>query len=122
MACSAPPFNPRNVEITARASNGSVLVAKLPVDPRRFVPGAVPRIDARLCVPAGTPDGTYALSLSLPDPEPALHDRPEYAVRLANTGLWDAQSGGNSLKQSLTVSSGSGLVPCASGSVRLDPK
>lgn len=118
----APPYNPRNVEITARASNGTVLVAKLAADPRRFVPGAVPRIDARLCVPAGTPEGTYSLSLSLPDPEPTLHDRPEYAVRLANTGLWDAASGGNSLKQTLTVSAASGLVPCAAGSVRLDPK
>lgn len=118
----APPYNPRNVEITARASNGTVLVAKLLADPRRFVPGAGSRIDARLCVPAGTPEGTYSLSLSLPDPEPTLHDRPEYAVRLANTGLWDAQSGGNSLKQSLTVSAASGLVPCAAGSVRLDPK
>lgn len=118
----AAPYNPRGVEIVARSSSGRVLVAKLAVDPRRFTPGAAHKLDARLCVPAGTPEGTYALSLALPDPESALHDRPEYSIRLANTGLWDAQSGSNSLKQSITVSTTSTAAACSPASVRLDPK
>jgi hypothetical protein len=119
----APPYNPRGVEIIARnQTTGAVLVGKLPVDPRRFTPGATSSIAARLCVPAGTAEGTYALSLFLPDPEPALHDRPEYAIRLANVGLWDAATGYNSLKQTVSVSSSATSSACSAGSVTLQPK
>ena len=118
----APPYNPRSVEIIARnQSTGARLVAKLPADPRRFVPGASQRIDVRLCVPAGAAEGTYALSLALPDPEPALHNRPEYAIRLANTGLWDATTGANSLQRTITISANSTSPPCSAGSVALSP-
>ena len=72
--------------------------------------------------PAALPAGTYALSLALPDPEPALHDRPEYAIRLANSGLWDATSGANSLKQSVVVSATAAATACGSGSVPLSLK
>ena len=67
----------------------------------------------------GTPEGTYALSLALPDPEPTLHDRPEYAIRLANAGLWDAATGSHSLKQSITVSASTASASCGAGSVQL---
>ncbi len=118
----AAPYNPRAVEIIARhQSSGARLVAKLLVDPRRFAPGVSQQIDARLCIPTGTPEGTYTLSLALPDPEPTLHDRPEYSIRLANTGLWDAQSGVNNLKQSFTVSANSASSSCSTGSVQLGP-
>jgi hypothetical protein len=118
----AAPYNPRSVEIIARhQSTGARLRAKLNVDPRRFAPGAVQRIDARLCLPAGTPDGSYALSLALPDPEPALRNRPEYSIRLANSGLWDAAGGANSLNQSVRIGADIALVPCTSGSVPLGP-
>ena len=56
-----------------------------------------------------------------PDPEPALHDRPEYAIRLANTGLWDAAVGANSLKQSITISAGTASATCSAGSIPLNP-
>ena len=119
----APPFNPRGVEILARnGSTGALYVAKLAADPRRFVPAGSATIDARLCLPAALPAGTYALSLALPDPEPALHDRPEYAIRLANSGLWDATSGANSLKQSVVVSATAAATACGSGSVPLSLK
>lgn len=116
----AAPFNPRNVEIIARhQTTGARLVAKLTADPRRFAPGTTQRIDARLCVAAGTPEGTYALSLALPDPEPTLHDRPEYAIRLANSGLWDATTGSNNLQQSIIISASQPATTCGAGSVQL---
>jgi hypothetical protein len=119
----APPFNPRGVEILARnTSTGALYVAKVNADPRRFVPGASRTIDARLCLPATMPAGSYALSLALPDPEPTLHDRPEYAIRLANSGLWDPASGANSLKQTVTVSTTATATACSTGSVPLSPK
>ena len=118
----APPYNPRGVEIIARhQTSGARLSAKLPVELRRLASGTTQRIDARLCVPIGTPEGTYALSLALPDPEPALHGRPEYAIRLANVGLWDAATGANSLKQNITISAGTASPTCSTGSIPLSP-
>lgn len=119
----APPYNPRGIELIARnQSTGARLAAKLPIDPRRFVPGATHNIAARICVPDGTPEGTYALNLFLPDPEPALHDRPEYAIRLADVGLWDATTGYNHLNQTITISAAISSSACSAGSVRLDPR
>lgn len=116
----AAPYNPRAVEIIARhQTTGARLRAKLSSDPRRFVPGATHRIDARLCVPSGTPEGSYALSLSLPDPEPTLHDRAEYAIRLANSGLWDAASGSHDLKWNITVAANQSAPSCSTASVAL---
>lgn len=114
----AAPFNPRGLELVARhTTTGARIVAKLAVDPRRFTPGATHQIDTRLCMPAGTPEGTYALSLSLPDPEPTLHDKPEYSIRLANSGTWDAATGTNSLSRNLIVTATSGSPSCTTGSV-----
>lgn len=116
----AAPYNPRGVEIIARnQATGTRLLAKLPVDARRWTPGAVQQIDARLCIPAGTPEGTYALALALPDPQPMLHNRPEYSIRLANSGLWDAGNGSNDLKQKIGISASFALTPCSSASVPL---
>jgi hypothetical protein len=42
--------------------------------------------------------------LAFPDPTQSLHDRPEYAIRLANADVWDAELGANRLKAQLSVS------------------
>lgn len=44
--------------------------------------------------------------LHLPDPEPALADRPEYAIQLANQGVWEPASGFNNLLHQIVVSNG----------------
>ncbi len=43
------------------------------------------------------------LLLALPDPMTSLHDRPEYAIRLANQHVWEAETGFNNLGQTLEV-------------------
>ena len=53
-------------------------------------------------MPANVPAGSYTLLLNLPDP--LLSTRPEYSIRLANQGTWDAATGMNSLLHTLTVS------------------
>ena len=62
------------------------------------LPNSRPRARAA-CVPAGT----YELLLSLPDPLSALGNRPEYAIQLANTDLWDPTTGFNDLQRIVTV-------------------
>ena len=56
-----------------------------------------------LTIPSTTPAGTYELLLSLADPAPSLANRPEYAVRLANSGLWEPETGFNRLLRTLKV-------------------
>ena len=47
------------------------------------------------------PAGQYQLLLELPDP--LLANRPEYSIRLANEGTWDAVTGLNNLNATITV-------------------
>jgi Domain of unknown function (DUF4832)/Domain of unknown function (DUF4874) len=56
-----------------------------------------------LKLPATVPAGTYELLLNIPDPSGTLANRPEYAVQLANTDLWEAATGWNRLNRTLKV-------------------
>jgi hypothetical protein len=84
------------------------------VDPRRWAPGEDALIEAWLRVPADLSPGKYRLSLWMPDAAESLKGAPAYAVRLANTGVWDDATGENVIAQELSVDSS------APGSV--DPK
>jgi hypothetical protein len=57
-------------------------------------------VDAAL--PALAP-GAYDLLLHLPDASPRLRERPAYAVRLANAGVWEAATGLNALGGTVRV-------------------
>jgi hypothetical protein len=59
-------------------------------------------VSQTLTLPTSLPAGSYTLLLNLPDP--LLSTRPEYSIRLANQGTWDATTGMNSLLHTLTVS------------------
>ncbi len=72
----------------------------LAADVRTWAPGRTVTVRGTITAPA-TP-GTYSLGLALPDPASRLAATPAYAIRLANTGVWDARTGHNSLG-SLTV-------------------
>jgi hypothetical protein len=54
-------------------------------------------------LPAGTAAGTYSLSLWLPDEASSLRALPAYAVRFANTDIWNAANGSNLLSSNVTV-------------------
>ncbi|MFT6865225.1 MAG: hypothetical protein ACJA08_000042 [Cyclobacteriaceae bacterium] len=54
-------------------------------------------------IPEGTPAGNYDLMISLPDIHESIADRPEYAIRLANTEMWEEQSGYNNLNLQVTI-------------------
>lgn len=99
----ATPFNPRNLELVLRnTSTGSTYKLPMTSDPRRWTAGASTTVSQTLTVPTNVPAGSYALLLNLPDP--LLSTRPEYSIRLANQGTWDAATGMNSLLHTLTVS------------------
>jgi hypothetical protein len=49
--------------------------------------------------------------LNLPDPTPTLYSRADYAIQLANSGLWEAATGYN--KMNHTVAIGGSVTGCS---------
>lgn len=98
----AAATNPRSVALVLRnTATGAVTRIPLAADPRTWLPGAQ-TVAQTVTVPSSLAPGTYALLLELADP--LLPTRPEYSIRTANTGLWDAATGFNDLRSSVTVS------------------
>ena len=104
----AAPFNPRGVAVVLRDAKGNLTRQTLndglsapsdrAFDPRFWLPGQTVTLNATLQLPTTLEPGTYQVLLHLYDPAPKLRDRPEYAVQLANAGVWDAQTGMNKLR------------------------
>ena len=100
----ASPYNPRPLEIVLRhVADSTEYVVRLPDDPRFWLTGDTVAVSREIGMPASMPEGTYRVFLSLPDPEPDLYLRPEYAIRCGNEALWEPQSGYNSLLLSVQV-------------------
>jgi hypothetical protein len=117
----AAPFNPRPVFLTLDDGT-TVQKARLAgVDPRRFAAGASASIDVRLRIPAGAKPGKYKLAVWMPDPAAGLQAIPEYSVRLANAGVWDAAKGNDVVTDALTIdAAATGAVdPAAAAFVEL---
>lgn len=101
-------MNPRGIEVILRgAQSGAQYFMKVEGarDNRLWLPA--PGEDKSLQIVAGLPKtmppGNYEVLLNLPDPQPALSDRPEYSIRLANTNVWEATTGFNKLNHTLRV-------------------
>jgi hypothetical protein len=100
----ASPYNPRNLEIILRnelTEKGYFL--KSGDDPRLWMAGDTAEVAIAGGIPLDIPMGRYKILLHLADPEPALHDRPEYAIRLANSQVWEESTGYNSFSHSIIV-------------------
>jgi len=99
----AAPFNPRPVDLVLRhAGTGDIYAVPLSdEDPRFWLAGDTQTLfrTVRVLMVAGD----YELLLHLPDPHPALADRPEYAIQFANNGVWEANTGYNNLGHILHV-------------------
>jgi hypothetical protein len=54
------------------------------------------------------PPGRYEVFLNLPDPVLSLYGRPEYSIRLANSAVWQPETGYNSLRQRVEIQSAAG--------------
>ncbi len=108
----ASPFNPRGLEVVFRSADGTLTTRPLEVsretntDPRFWQPGETQNVT--LTVPAPDAPGDFEVLLNLPDPllpnvvteaEGAEH----YSIRLANEGVWEADTGLNRLAHTLSV-------------------
>jgi Domain of unknown function (DUF4832)/Domain of unknown function (DUF4874) len=107
----AAPYNPRGLELilrhkTTQAVQRLSLLKPLEasLDPRFWLPesGEI-KFDISVQLPASLELGQYELLLNLPDPKPTLYERPDYAIRLANQGVWEAATGFNRLGATLEI-------------------
>lgn len=99
----AAPFNPRPLRVVLAGKGGARFDAKTSVDARRWEPGEH-KVTLRLSIPSKAPRGVYRLALALPDDAASLAGRPEYAIRFANQGAWDAKEGLNVLAEDFRIS------------------
>jgi hypothetical protein len=95
-------FNPRPIVVVLEGGGRRV---ELPMrsDPRRWRSLETSLIAEDLRLPHDLPAGVYRLSLWLPDPSPRLRNRPEYAIRLANQGVWDGRRGLNHIAEDVVI-------------------
>ncbi|RYY34711.1 MAG: DUF4832 domain-containing protein, partial [Sphingobacteriaceae bacterium] len=99
----ASPFNKRTAKLILRnKSNGEVKSIDLATDVRKWYSGAV-KVEEAVKIPSDFPAGEYELLLSLPDEYASIAARPEYSIRLANDGVWEAETGYNKLNHTIKV-------------------
>lgn len=107
----AAPFNPRLLELQLQQlGTGKVFKVKLRgghaknQDARFWQPGQTQIVKLEVGVPQKFQVGDYRVLLALPDPEPKLYPRAEYAIRLANQGTWQ-ENGANDLLHTVKLDS-----------------
>lgn len=93
----AAPFNARPMEIVFRNQKTRAITRKtLRADVRRWLPGVPTRADQNISL-AGLVAGDYDVGVAFPDPATSIRSRSDYAIRLANSAMWDSGSGVNFL-------------------------
>lgn len=108
----APIYNERPVYLVLKNSSGLSRSLRLQSDPRRWLPnGVISAINEQVDIPNDLPEGSYHLYLHLPDKYEAIASDPRYAVRLANEGVWDEQTGMNDLMTQVVISQAAALDP-----------
>jgi hypothetical protein len=99
----APVYNPKNAFLILKSTaNGTVYKKKLSFDVRKVAPRVTFELKESVSL-SEIPAGTYELLLKIEDSSSKLSERPEYAIRLANTGLWEATTGFNKLSQTVII-------------------
>lgn len=106
----APLYNERPAYIVLKNSSHTYKL-RLASDPRTWKPnGVTTTINEQVKVPSSVATGTYQLYLYLPDAYSSIADKPAYAVRFANSSVWESSTGMNKLNAQVTVVEGSGTV------------
>lgn len=75
----------------------------LSTDPRRWTAGTTTQIRADVALPRHIEMGRYQLALALPSAWASVASNPDYAIRTANVGTWDAAHGWNNLGATVRV-------------------
>ena len=98
------PFNPRGCEVILRntATKEKYKLVTV-IDPRFWFSEDSTTVEITGGIPSSMPEGNYEAFLFLPDTTSALHDRKDYAIRLANENVWEDSTGYNDLLASIII-------------------
>ena len=97
------PYNPRDFKIVIRNQETNEEYFIEPVDDIRLWPlNESINITFSAGLPADITTGNYDLLLHMPDPYGTLQ-HPAYAIQMANTNVWEAETGYNKLNHVLEV-------------------
>lgn len=104
----ASTYNYRFVELVLRhKDHQKIFKTKMDCDPRYWFTDELQTLKFNAEWPETLPKGNYELFINLPDPEPTIYNRPEYAIRLAgklnSQSIWDASTGWNLLFSDIKV-------------------
>jgi hypothetical protein len=94
--------NARPVYVVLTKGSRSVAL-RLKTDIRTWAAGTTTKVEEDLRLPASVTSGTWALQLWMPDAASDLRSVPAYAIRLANDGAWEADTGRNALPARVQV-------------------
>ena len=99
----APLYNKRTAYLVLK-NNAHTYSLPLTSDPRHWRPNyANTFIAEQVFIPSDVQEGTYHLYLHMPDQYESLANDPRFAVRFANVNVWDAETGYNDLKTTITI-------------------
>jgi hypothetical protein len=107
----AAMFNKRNVYVTLTSANSNKRVA-VPIDLTTYQSGTYTQ-HVKIRIPSDAL-GLYRLSLHVPDPSANLANDSRYAVRFANSYIWDDGDGHNVLGEVTVTNSTTGSTEAAS--------
>lgn len=117
----APLYNERHAYIVFK--NGSkTYTVQLASDPRTWLPnGATTAINENITLPSNMTAGTYTMYLWLPDASASIANDSKFAVRFANSNVWESSTGYNKLNASIVVSATGGDEPGPTPTPSVDP-
>ena len=99
------PYNPRLIEVILKNSTTGTEYLIQPDEHIKLWPlNEAFNLTFEAGIPADIAEGDYQLYLNLPDPYPSLYKNPAYAIRLANEGTWDSETGYNNLLSTVSIS------------------
>ncbi|MEO9512213.1 MAG: DUF4832 domain-containing protein [Flavobacteriaceae bacterium] len=104
----ASTYNSRTIELVLRShETQKVYKQEISADPRYWFTDELQTINVDMVWQETLAKGSYELFLNLPDSEPSLNNRPEYAIRLASKrnleSIWDPETGWNVLMPNIQV-------------------
>lgn len=102
----APLYNERKAYIVLQSGNKTYRVP-LESDPRTWKPEETIQISETLTLPEDIETGTYKLYLQLPDADSRIADNLQYAIRFANSDMWEESTGRNNLNAQVRVTNSS---------------
>lgn len=102
----AAPYNARTVSLILKnTTTNQIISLPMNTDPRRWLGPTEIIVAENLQLPSSLPVGNYRLYLHIADASPSLANRPEYAIQMANSNMWNASTGYNDLNYILNVTS-----------------